>query len=102
MSSCGGPSWVMSSNVPAASSSSTAPARAFICSVLSWARCIARPRSAICSPTPLAASPILTCASAAEYCALMTSFLVRKASILARIFFSFSVSDSCCFSSSAI
>ena len=31
---------------------------------------------------PVAASPILTCASAAEYCALMTSFWLRKASTL--------------------
>ena len=45
------------------------------------ARCIARPTSAISSPTPVAASEIRTWASAAEYCALMTSFLVRKASI---------------------
>jgi hypothetical protein len=50
----------------------------------------------------VAASEIWTCASAAEYCALTTSFLVRKASILRRSFFSFSVSCSCCFSSSAI
>jgi len=38
-----------------------------------------------CSP-PRAASPIFT-RSAAEYCALMDIFVVRKASILARIFF---------------
>jgi len=42
--------------------------------------------SAICSPTPVAASEIRTWASAAEYCALMTSFLVRKASIFVRSF----------------
>src|ERR671915_423500 len=89
MSSSPGPSWVMSSKVPAASSSSTAPARARICSVLSSARCIASPRSAISSPTPEAASPIRTCASAAEYCALMTSFLVRNCSIFWRSFCSF-------------
>ena len=69
-------------------------------SVFSSARCIARPRSAISSPTPDAASEIITCASAAEYCALMTSFLVRKASIFARSCFSFSISCSCCCSSS--
>src|SRR3954463_16603132 len=102
MSSCPSPSWVMSSNVPAASSSSTAPARARICSVLSSARWIASPTSAICSPTPWAASEIWTWASAAEYCALMTSFLVRKASTFERSFFSFSVSCSCCASSSLI
>src|SRR5918999_4840343 len=100
MSSWPEPSCVMSSNVPAASSSSTADARARIVSVLSSARCIASPRSAISSPTPLAASPIRTCASAAEYCALMTSFLVRKASIFWRSFCSFSVSCSCWRSSS--
>ena len=97
MSSWPPPSCDRSSNVPAASSSSTADARARICSVLSSARWIASPRSAISSPTPLAASEIFTCASAAEYCALMTSFLVRKDSILARSFFSFSVSASCWF-----
>ena len=51
-------------------------------SVLSTARCIAMPTSAISSPTPDAASEIFTEASAAEYCALMTSFLVRNWSIL--------------------
>src|SRR6516165_4767294 len=56
MSSSPKPSAVMSSNVPAASSSETASARAFMFSVLSTARCIARPTSAICSPTPVAAS----------------------------------------------
>ena len=71
-------------------------------SVLSTARCMASPTSAISSPTPEAASEMRTCASAAEYCALMTSFLVRKASILARSFFSFSVSASCWPSSSLI
>src|SRR5215207_3354736 len=100
MSSWPWPSWVRSSNVPAASSSSTAEARAFICSVLSSARWIARPRSAICSPTPFAASEIFTCASAAEYCALMTSFFVRKVSIFTRSFFSLSVSC-CCWRSSS-
>ena len=40
------------------------------------------PTSAISSPTPDAASEIFTEASAAEYCALMTSFLVRNWSIL--------------------
>src|SRR3954451_14975547 len=80
MSSSPGPRAVRSSKVPAASSSSTAAARARIVSVLSIARCMARPTSAISSPTPVAASEICTCASAAENCALTTSFLVRKAS----------------------
>src|SRR4051794_12019349 len=69
-------SW--SSNAPEASSSSMALARARMFSVLSTARCIAIPTSAISSPTPDAASEIRTEASAAEYCALMTSFLVRN------------------------
>ncbi len=94
------PSCERSSNVPAASSSSTADARARMSSVLSSARWMARPRSAICSPTPVAASEIRTWASAAEYWALMTSFLVRKASIFWRSFCSFSVSCSCWRSSS--
>ena len=34
-------------------------------------------------PIPVAASPIFTCASAAEYCALITSFCVRTVSIRA-------------------
>src|SRR3954452_3953477 len=101
MSSWPGPSAVRSSNVPAASSSDTASARARICSVLSCARCMARPTSAICSPTPVAASEIRTWASAAEYWALMTSFLVRKASIFWRSFCSESVSFCCWPSSSA-
>ncbi len=86
--------------MPAFSSSSTAAGPGAHRSVLSSARWIASPRSAISSPTPLAASEILTCASAAEYWALMTSFLVRKVSILVRSFFSFSMSCSCCVSSS--
>src|SRR5215218_1141810 len=101
MSSWPGPSAVRSSNVPAASSSETASARARICSVLSCARCMARPTSAICSPTPVAASEIRTCASAAEYWALMTSFLVRKASIFWRSLASESVSF-CCWASSSV
>src|SRR4051794_14507291 len=101
MSSWPGPSAVRSSNVPAASSSETASARARICSVLSVARCMARPTSAICSPTPVAASEIRTCASAAEYWALMTSFFVRKASIFWRSFASESISFCCWPSSSA-
>ena len=52
---------------------------------------MARPTSAISSPTPVAASEILTWASAAEYCALMTSFFVRKASIFSRSFASESI-----------
>ena len=62
---------------------------------------MASPTSAISSPTPLAASEIFTEASAAEYCALMTSFLVRNCSILERSFCSFSISDACWDSSSA-
>ena len=77
------PCAVKSSSVPEAVSSSTASARACICVVLSFARSIASPTSAMCSPIPVAASPIRTCASAAEYCALITSFWVRKDSILA-------------------
>ena len=100
MSSCPEPSWLRSSKVPAFSSSSTADARARIVSVLSSARWIARPRSAISSPTPLAASEIRTWASAAEYCALMTSFLVRNCSIFWRSFCSLAVSASCWASSS--
>src|SRR4051794_31100796 len=92
-------SW--SSNAPAASSSSIAFARARMFSVLSTARCMAMPTSAISSPTPDAASEIFTCASAAEYCALMTSFLVRNWSILVRSWRSLSMSDCCWVSSSA-
>src|SRR5206468_515238 len=102
MSSSPWPSAVRSSNVPAASSSPTAPARAFMFSVLSTARCIASPTSAICSPTPVAASEIRTCASAALYWALMTSFLVRKASTFERSCCSESISFCCCDSSSVI
>ena len=57
------------------------------------ARCIASPTSAISSPTPVAASEIFTEASAAEYCALMTSFLVRNWSIFVRSCCSFWISD---------
>ena len=85
----------LSSNAPAASSSSIALARARMPSVLSIARCIASPTSAISSPTPVAASEILTCASAAEYCALMTSFLVRNCSSLERSFCSLSIRPCC-------
>ena len=59
-----------------------APARACICAVLSWARCTAMPTSPISSEIPETASPILLCASAAVYVALMVSFCVRKASTL--------------------
>ena len=58
------------------------------------------PTSAISSPTPDAASEIFTEASAAEYCALMTSFLVRNWSILERSFASLSTSF-CCWASSS-
>ena len=50
------------------------------------------PTSAISSPTPVAASEIRTCASAAEYCALMTSFFDRNASILVCSFCSLAIS----------
>ena len=86
MSSCPAVSESWSSNAPEASSSSIAFARARMFSVLSTARCIAMPTSAISSPTPDAASEIRTEASAAEYCALMTSFLVRNWSIFDRSF----------------
>src|SRR5829696_2908941 len=76
-------------------------ARARMFSVLSTARCIAMPTSAISSPTPVAASEILTWASAAEYWALMTSFLVRNCSSLERSFCSLSIRPCCCCSSSA-
>ena len=52
-------------------------------SVLSSARWIASPTSAISSDRPVWASPIRTVASAAVYCALMTSLRVRKVSTLA-------------------
>src|SRR3954469_14916234 len=91
----------LSSKAPAASSSSIAFARARMPSVLSTARCIARPTSAISSPTPVAASEIRTDASTAEYCALMTSFLVRNCSSLPRSFCSLSMSC-CCWPSSSV
>ena len=53
----------------------------------------------MCSPIPVAASPIFTCASAAEYCALITSFCVRNASIFACSVCSPSTSF-CCWASS--
>jgi hypothetical protein len=49
--------------------------RAFIVSVLTIARCISTPTSAIWSPTSVAASEIRTWASAAEYWALLTPVL---------------------------
>ncbi len=55
--------------------------------------------SAISSPIPVAASPIFTCASAAEYWALIVSFCVRKASTLAESAFSLASSFACCSSS---
>jgi hypothetical protein len=54
-----------SSRAPLASSSSMAPARACMASVLSSARWTAMPTSPISSEMPLNASPILVCASAA-------------------------------------
>src|SRR5581483_1046493 len=93
------PDEVRSVSAPDAVSSSTAFARACICSVLSFARWIASPTSAISSPIPVAASLIRTCASAAEYCALMTSFCVRKDSTFACSVRSPSISFCCCASS---
>ena len=93
------PDEVKSVSAPASVSSSMAFARACICSVLSFARCTARPTSAICSPMPVAASPIRTCASAAEYCALITSFCVRNDSTFACSVFCPSISFFCCTSS---
>ena len=60
----GGPP-TMSSRAPEAISSSMAPARAFICSVLSSARWMAIPTSPISSEMPVKASLIRVCASAA-------------------------------------
>ncbi|CAD7767323.1 MAG: hypothetical protein DNFNHJIP_00731 [Candidatus Argoarchaeum ethanivorans] len=56
---------------------------------------MASPTSVISSPMPLTDSVILTCASAAEYCALIVSFLLRKASTLAESLFSVATSFSC-------
>src|SRR3954468_17726586 len=78
----------MSSSAPEAVSSSIADARACSSSVLSLARWIAMPVSSMPRPMPVAASPILTCASAAEYCALITSFCERNDSMR--------VSSCCC------
>ncbi len=75
------PDW--SSSAPEASSSSIAPARAWSWAVLSSARWIAMPTSPISSEMPEKASPILVCAWAAVYVALIVSFFVRKASTLA-------------------
>jgi hypothetical protein len=72
---------VKSSSAPVEVSSSIAEARACISSVLSLARWMARPVSCMCWPIPVAASPTFTCASAAEYCALRTSFCDRNDSI---------------------
>src|SRR5579871_3996757 len=54
------PCCVKSSRAPDVVSSSTAAARACSCWVLSCARCTASPMSAMCSPIPVAASPIFT------------------------------------------
>jgi hypothetical protein len=86
---------VKSSSAPEVTSSSTAAARACICSVFSLARWIARPVSAICSPIPVEASLIRTEASAAEYWALITSFSERNASIFVCSAFSLAISFSC-------
>src|SRR5581483_1014405 len=93
------PDEVKSSSDPAAVSSSIAFARACSSCVLSFARSTAMPTSSMLRPMPVAASPIFTWASAAEYCALMISFCVRKASIFAESVFSPSTSFCCCASS---
>src|SRR2546421_971104 len=72
---------VKSSSAPLDVSSSIADARACISSVLSFARWMAIPVSFMCWPIPVAASPTFTWASAAEYCALRTSFCERKDSM---------------------
>ena len=84
---------------PVSTSSFTAAARACICSVLSWARWRASPTSDISSPRPVVASPIRTCASAAEYCAFTTSFWVRNDSTFADSRRSWSIRFCCCCSS---
>ena len=63
------------------------------------ARSTAAPTSDISLEMPVAASPIRTWASAAEYCALMTSFCVRNCSIFAESCCEASVSFCCCASS---
>ena len=69
--------------------------RAFISSVLLSARSIDIPTSAISSLIPETDSLILTCASAAEYCAFMVSFLDRNTSIFVESRFSAATSFSC-------
>ena len=86
---------VRSVSAPDSSSSSMAPARARMVSVLFSARSMARPTSAMSSETPVTASEILVCASAAVYWALMVSLRVRKASTLAVSRCSASTSLSC-------
>ena len=54
------------------------------------------PTSDISSPRPVVASPIRTCASAAEYCAFTTSFWVRNDSTLADSRRSWSIRFCCC------
>jgi len=51
--------------------------------------------SSISRPIPVAASPIRTCASAAEYWALITSFCERNCSIFADSACSFATSFCC-------
>ncbi len=71
------------SRVPESTSWSIAAARACIWVVFSCARSTIMLTSAICSEMPVTASPILVDACAAEYCALIVSFWVRKASTFA-------------------
>ena len=56
---------VRSGRAPEVISSSMAPARACISSILSWARCMDIPALPIESEIPVTASPTLACASAA-------------------------------------
>ena len=91
-----------SSRTPASTSSSMAPALARIWSVLFSARCTAKETSPISSEMPPRAAPIRTWAWAAEYWALMISFLLRKASTLAWSRCSAAVSFSCSSSIPAI
>ena len=88
-----------SSSAPVVASSSTAAARACICSVLSWRPLHRKADVGHLLAEPVAASPIRTCASAAEYCAFTTSFWVRNASTLADSRRSWSIRFCCCSSS---
>ena len=69
-----------SSSIPSSASSSMAPDLALRASVFCSARSTARETSPISSEMPERAPPMRTCAWAALYWALMTSFLLRNAS----------------------